>query len=208
MKKLAALVCTALVCAGALSASGGRIILNMYGNYLDMAKNDFTGQEGQGKVFFEAKAAVAVSGNLYLWASHGYLPMRDGWDGWDSKGSFNPDIRVERALGKRMIAGGCGFFVGYFEPRQIGVRVEAGICSVHHAIAATVREIGTSQFIRDEKSSQAAIGLRGSLSVTFGLVKSLFAEASAGYAYAPDKVDDVRSNLGGLHLALGVGIRL
>ncbi len=208
MKKLTALVFIALLSAGTLSAAGGRAILNLYGTALNVAENKFTGQEGGNKIYFEVKAAYAVSGNLYLWASHGQFPLRDSWQSWERKSSFAPDALVERKLGKRVIAGGGGLFIGYFEPGYFAVRAEAGVCHIANDIDAAVSSIATGQFIRSVEGRQRGIGARGGLAVTYGLFRSIFAEASAGYMYASDKIDGVRSNLGGLHLALGLGIQL
>ena len=57
-------------------------------------------------------------------------------------------------------------------------------------------------------AKQSGIGVRGDLALTYGLYKSIFGEVEVGYMYASDKIDGVRSNLGGFHLALGLGIRL
>ena len=46
----------------------------------------------------------------------------------------------------------------------------------------------------------------GSLGFTYGLVKNIYSEFSISYLYATDKRDDERYNLGGLKLALGIGI--
>jgi len=190
------------------TAANGKVILNVYGNCLSLAANDFTGQDSQFKAFLEAKAAFRVSGNLYVWASHGYFPMHDSWTGWDQKSSFDKDIRVDRTLGKRVIAGGCGFFMGYLEQSQMAVRVEAGICSISNAIDSTVRSIDTLKLVRNSEARQAGIGARGSLAFTYGLYRNVFAEASLGYMYAADTIDGVRSSLGGFHLSLGLGIVL
>ncbi len=208
MKKLAALFVVALLSSSVLSASGGRAILNLYGTALNVAENKFTGQDSRQKVFFEAKAALAVSGNLYLWASHGYFPIRDSWKSWERKSSFAPDAQYERRLGKRVIAGGGGLYLGYFEPGQLGVRVEAGVCHIANDIDATATFIESGQFIRSLEGRQSGIGARGNLSFTYGFYRSLFAEVSAGYLYAADKIEGVRSNLGGFHLALGLGMQL
>lgn len=208
MKKPMGLVLLLLLFSSIATAAGDRIILTLYGNCLNLAKNNYTGQASQYKVFFEAKAAVAVSGNIYLWASHGYFPLSDSWTAWDSKSSFAKDISVERTLGKRIISGGCGFFAGYFEQNQVAVRAEAGICSISNNIESTISAIDTGEFLRLESARQAGIGVRGNLAVTYGLYKNIFGELSMGYMYASDKIDNVRSNLGGLHLALGLGIQL
>ncbi len=208
MKKPIGLVLLVLLFSGVASAAGDRVILTLYGNYLNMAANNFTGQASQSKIFFEAKAAVAISGNIYLWASHGYFPLRDSWTGWDSKNSFDVDINMKRTLTKRVTAGGCGFFAGYFQENQIAIRTEVGICSISNDIESTISKIDSNIRLRSDSAKQSGIGVRGNLAFTYGLYKNIFAEASVGYMYASDKIDDVRSNLGGFHLALGLGIQL
>lgn len=208
MKKLAGLVFAVFLLSGAISAGDGRFIFNLYGTGLNMPANSFTGQASQQKVFFEAKAAVAFSGNIYLWGSHGYFPLRDSWSGWDSKNSFDKDINTERTLAKRIIAGGVGIFVGYFEQSQFAVRAEIGVCGITNDIDAKTSKLATAELIRSEESRQSGIGVRGDLAFTYGLYKSIFGEVAAGYMYASDKIAGVRSNLGGFHLALGLGIRL
>ena len=203
MKKLVGVVFAVILFSGLVSASDGRFIFNVYSNYMSLPANSFTGQASRQKVFFEAKAAVAVSGNVYLWASHGYFPLRDSWTGWESKNSFAKDINTERTLAKRIIAGGGGVYMGFFEPNQFAIRMELGICSISNKIDSTVSRLATSAFIRSEESRQSAIGVRGNLSFTYGFYKNIFAELSGGYMYAPDKIDTVRNNLGGFHLALG-----
>jgi len=208
MKKFAVLVFAVILFTGSISAAGGRFIFNLYSNYLSLPANSFTEQASRQKIFFEAKAAAAISGNIYLWASHGYFPLRDSWTGWGTKSSFAKDISTERKLAKRIIAGGGGVFFGYFEQNQFAVRTEIGICSITNVIEATVSSIATSEFIRSEESRQSGLGLRGNLAFTYGLYKNIFAEISGGYMLASDKIDDVRTNLGGFHLALGLGIQL
>lgn len=208
MKKPLGLVLLILLFSSMATAAGNRVILTLYGNYLNLPANSFTNQASQNKIFFEAKAAVAVSGNIYLWASHGYFPLHDSWTGWDSKSSFAKDINADRTLAKRIISGGCGVFMGYFEQGQFAVRTEIGICGITNVIDSTIRNIATTEFIRSEESRQSGIGVRANLAFTYGLYKNIFAEISGGYMYASDKIDGVRTNLGGFHLALGLGIQL
>jgi len=208
MKKSLCLVFVFLLFSGVAFAAGGKLIFNLYGNCLDLPANSFTGQDSQYKVFFEAKAAYMVQGNLYVWAGHGYFPLRDSWTSWSSKNSFASDIRVKRTLAKRIISGGCGFFAGYLEKDQIAVRAEIGICSIANVIDTTVSDIETDELLRAREDRQAGIGVRGNLAFTYGLYKNIFAELSVGYMYASDKIDGVRTNLGGLHLQLGLGINL
>lgn len=208
MKKLMVLVFAVLLFASTVTASRGKAILNLYGTTLSVAANSFTNQDSRYKVFPEIKAAYPVSGNLYLWASHGYAPLRDSWKSWDKKSSFTEDITVERTVAKRVVAGGCGFFIGYFEPKEFALRVEAGLCSIANAIDLEVSDIDTKQLIRTVSARQWGLGARGNLAFTYGLHKNVFAELSLGYMFASDKIDSVRSSLGGFHLALGLGIQL
>ncbi len=208
MKKLAALFVVALLCSAVLPASGGRAILNLYGTGLKVAQNNFTEQQRRDKAYFEVKAAVAFSGNLYLWASHGYFPMRDSWKDWDSKGSFDPDLDVNRKLGKRIIAGGCGAYMGYFEPGQFAVRAEAGVCHVANDITTVSSYVADGETLRTVEARQRAIGGRASLAFTYGLYRSVFTELALGYTLAPSTTSGKRSNLGGVHVALGLGIQL
>jgi len=208
MKKPIGVVLLILLFSSIATAAGNRVILTLYGNCLHLPANSFTSQDSQYKVFFEAKAAVTISGNIYLWASHGYFPLRDNWTGWDSKSSFAKDMIVERTLAKRIISGGCGFFAGFFEQNQIAVRAEIGICAITNVIDSTINNIATAKFLRAEEARQAGIGIRGNMAFTYGLYKNFFGEVSLGYMYAADKIDNVRNNLGGFHLALGLGIQL
>lgn len=208
MKKSLCSVLLLLLFSGSAFAAGGKLVFNLYGNIMDLPANSLTGQESQYKIYFEAKAAYLVHGNLYLWASHGYFPLRESWQGWSSKNSFVPDISLERTLAKRIISGGCGFFAGYFAKDQLGMRAEIGFCSIGNDIELTTRDLDTNGFLFSEAVRQAGIGVRGNLAFTYGLYKNVFGELSLGYMYAAKKLDEVRNNLGGLHLQLGLGINL
>ncbi len=208
MKKSLCSVLLLIIFTGSAFAAGGKIIFNLYGNCLDLPANSLTGQDSQYKIYFEAKAAYLVRGNLYLWASHGYFPLHESWTGWSSKKVFDKDISVERTLAKRIISGGCGFFAGYLSEGQLAVRAEIGICSIANDIDSTTSTLDTNGFLFAETARQAGIGVRGNLAFTYGLHKNIFGELSVGYMYASEKIDTVRNNLGGLHLQLGLGINL
>ncbi|HSQ34655.1 MAG TPA: hypothetical protein VLQ89_01570 [Candidatus Binatia bacterium] len=208
MKKSLCSVLLLFILSGTAFAAGGKLVFNLYGNIMDLPANSVTGQDSQYKIYFEAKAAYMVRGNFYLWASHGYFPLRDAWTSWSSKASFAQDISVERTLAKRILSGGGGFFAGYFAKDQLAVRGEIGVCSIANDIDSTTSTIATNGFLFAETVRQAAIGVRGNLSFTYGLYKNVFGELSVGYMYAVKKLDDVRNNLGGLHLQLGLGINL
>jgi len=208
MKKLMVLVFAVFLLTNTVAAARGKAILNLYGTTLSVAANSFTNQDSRYKVFPEIKAAFPISGNLYLWVSHGYAPLRDSWKDWDKKSSFAADVSMERTVAKRVVAGGCGFFIGYFEPGEFAVRVEAGLCSIANAIDLKISDIDTEQLIRTASARQWGLGARSNLAFTYGLYKNIFAEVSLGYMYAADTIDSVRSKLGGFHLALGLGMQL
>jgi len=208
MKKLAGLIFVVFLFSGIVSAANGKVMLNLYGSFLSLAENSYTDQASRNKVYFETKAAARISGNFYIWASHGYFPLHDSWDDWTSKAVFAADISVERTLSKRVVAAGCGFFAGYFEQNQVAIRTEVGICSITNDIESKISDIHTGEFLHTESAGQSGIGVRANLAVTCGLYKKIFGEIEAGFMYASDKIDAVRSNLGGFHLALGLGIQL
>lgn len=197
-----------LLFSGVLSASDTKFILTLHGNYLNVADNTFTSQTGKKKIYAEGKAAVTFYQNLYVWGSYGAFPIDDTLTNWSSKAAFDPDISVARVLEKRVISGGAGFFIGYLEPQEISVKAEIGVCSITNTIDSTSTNVNTKAFIRTAEAKQTGIGLRGNFGVTYGLYKNLFAEISIGYMYSADTIDSVRSKLGGLHYALGLGIRL
>jgi len=208
MKKLLCLFFVIFLIAGSVYAASGRIIFNVYGNGINLPENSFTDQESLYKMYFEAKAAFKIWTNLYVWASHGYLPIHDEWTGWSSKNSFAKDISVERTLGKRIVAGGLGYYAGFLRKDQFAMRFDAGVCSITNNIDQETSDIHSNQLMHSETTKQAAIGLRGNLAITYGFYKKFFAEISGGYMYVYDTIDDVRTNLGGWVLQLGLGINL
>jgi len=208
MKKSLGLVLLVFLFSASAFAAGGKLIFNLYGDIMDLPANNFTGQDSQFKIFYEAKAAYLVSGNLYMWASHGYFPLNDSWADWSSKNSFTQDIHVERTVAKRIIAGGCGFFAGYLREEQFAVRGEIGLCSIANDIDSTTSDINSNAILHAEAVKQAGIGLRANLAFTYGLYKNIFGELAIGYMYASDTINDVRSSLGGWHLQIGLGISL
>lgn len=208
MKKSLGVVLLLCLFSTSAFAAGGKLIFNLYGNCMDLPANNYTGQESQFKVFFEAKAAYLLAGNLYVWASHGYFPLNESWADWSSKNAFAQDINVERTVGKRIIAGGFGFFAGYLREQQLAVRLEAGVCSIANTIDKSTSDIITNALIRSETVRQAGIGLRANLAFTYGLYKNVFAELAVGYMHAAATVDTISSSLGGWHLQMGLGINL
>jgi hypothetical protein len=208
MKKSLSLVFFLILICGSLFPADGRIIFNIYGDGINVPENDFTDQESLYKVFFEAKAAVKVWTNLYGWASYGYLPIHEEWTGWNSKNSFEKDIQVERRLGKRVISGGLGYYAGFLQKDQFAVRLDVGVCSITNRVEKETSALDTRRLLISETAQQSALGLRGTLAFTYGFYKNFFAELSGGYLYAVDTIDDVKTNLGGWVLQVGLGINL
>jgi hypothetical protein len=208
MKRVVLFIGVILLFAGVVTASGTKFIFTLHGNYLNVADNTFTSQTGKKKIYAEGKAAVTIYENLYVWGSYGLAPIHDTLSQWSSKATFDADISVARVLEKRVISGGVGFFIGYLEPQEVSLMAELGVCDITNVIDSTFSNVNTSAVIRTEAARQTGLGFRGSLGVTYGLFKNLFAEISIGYMYSADTIDSVRSKLGGLHYAIGLGIRL
>jgi hypothetical protein len=208
MKKSLGVVFLVFLFSTSVFAAGGKLIFNLYGDVLSLPANNYTGQDSQFKIFFEAKAAYLLAGNLYVWASHGYFPIHESWADWSSKNAFSQDINVERTVAKRIIAGGLGFFAGYLHEQQFAIRMEAGICSIANTIDKSISDITTNALLRTEAVRQAGIGLRANLAFTYGLYKNVFAELALGYMHASNTIDNISSSLGGWHLQMGLGINL
>ncbi|MCX6557536.1 MAG: hypothetical protein NTW95_08940 [Candidatus Aminicenantes bacterium] len=208
MKKSLGVVLLVFLFSASAFAAGGKLIFNLYGDCMSLPANNYTGQAKQYKIFYEAKAAYLLVGNLYVWGSHGYFPLNESWADWSSKNAFTQDINVERTVAKRIIAGGLGFFAGYLREQQLAIRAEIGICSIANTIDKSTSDITTNALLSTETVRQAGIGLRANLAFTYGLYKNIFGELAIGYMHAADTIDNISSSLGGWHLQLGLGINL
>ncbi len=207
MKRLSLyLVCAVLLLAFPLAAKT-KLILTVDGNYLQVAKNNYTEQAGQGKLFAEGKIAVTFFQNMYVWAGYGSLPLRDSVTEWSGKGAFEKDIWVDRTVTKRVASAGIGYFVGYLRQSQFAVKLELGVCRIANTIDGSLLDIDTREFIRSRSEKQTGTGYRFSLGGTYGLFRNLFAGVTVGVLYAGKSLDSVRSNLGGLQMAVGLGLR-
>lgn len=177
------------------------------GNYMDVEDTDFGSRYGEQKYFPEGKLSFRLTGNLYFWTSFGYFSTSYTWDQWSNKGIPIADLEGKSVTKKSIFAGGLGYYIGYLTPGQFSVKLELGVCSVRDAIEDTATLLATNQVVELEEDKKSAVGFRGNFGVTYGLFSRIFAEASLGYIYAADKIDDERMNLGGLRASIGLGIR-
>ncbi len=199
---------TAMMLWFSLFASAQNFVFTVGGNYLSPADSEFKTRFGDTKYYPEGKIALRFSGNLYLWGSCGFFSTRYNWVEWSNKGVINADIEAKDVLDKLIISGGVGYAMGFIRPHDFSVRVEVGACSITDSVETTKNDMDSEAIVSVTENKESGIGFRGNLGITYGLYKNFFAEISAGFLYATDKVNDKRVNLGGFRLALGLGIAL
>jgi hypothetical protein len=205
MKKTLVFIALMLITTLFISAKNFRF--TVYCDYFSAADTTYKEEYGGRKFFPEAKLSFRVKGHFYLWGSGGFLPASYKWDEWSNKGVVNPDIEGKNASRKFFLSGGLGYWVGYFDKSELALKLELGACSTGTTVKITTDNTASNQNIRSEKNTEWGIGVRGNLGVTYGLLKSVFAEASIGYLYVWNKRDEEYINDGGLRLAIGLGVK-
>jgi hypothetical protein len=205
MKKIFLILVLAVLVPAAAYAETFTIIVG--GNFMSVEDSDYGARYGKQKYFPEGKLSLRVSGNFYLWASFGYFSTSFKWDQWSNKGVSETDVQGKSVDKKSIFAGGLGFYIGYLNPGQFSVKLEAGVCSVSDSIKDTATFKDGGALLNSADSDRSAFGFRGNLGVTYGLFKNIFAEATFGYIFAPTKINETRENLGGLRASFGLGIK-
>jgi hypothetical protein len=190
-----------------LSVSAERFTFTIGGSYMSLADAEYGAKYGDQKYFPEGKLSFRFMGNFYLWGSFGLLSSKFTWKQWSNKGVAEADLEGKSVADKHITAGGIGYYIGYIAPGEISLKLETGICMVSDTIEDSTTRLDNNQTASLEESKKSAVGFRGNFGVTYGLFKSIFAEVSIGYIYAPDKVEDTRVNLGGLRASLGLGLK-
>jgi len=193
--------------SASVQAAGAKLTFTVYGNYFSIADAAYKAKYKSSAFFPEAKATLSFSGNFYLWASYGLFSANYQWTEWSNKGVIEADVAGESIIDKRIVSGGLGFFIGYLEKSQFGVRFELGACNIVNDIEDTKLMIGSNAFVSRELDKQSGTGFRINLGVTYGLTKNLFSEIAIGYLLANDKIDGNRINLGGFRTSVGLGFR-
>lgn len=186
--------------------SAQSIMITVEGNYYSPGDSGFKKIYGKSKYFPEGKIALRLFGNVYIWGSCGFFSTSYNWPEWSNKGVIESDIEGENVFDKLIISGGVGYYLGFIRPNDFAIKLEVGACSITNSIDATKTMRDSGEIVSFSEREESGIGLRGNLGVSYGLLKNIFAEASVGYLYVTDKVDDKRINLGGLRLSLGLGV--
>jgi len=206
MNKKILIFCLATLLFSLFLSADNNFVFIIGGNYYTAADSNFKDMFGKKKYFPEGKLAVRLTGNLYIWGSCGYFSTTYRWNAWSNKGVLESDIEGKRTLDKLIISGGLGYYAGFLRKNDISVRLELGACRITNTIETTKNNIVTGEITNIEEEDEEGIGIRGNIGVTYGLYKTIFAEASLGYMYAQDTIDDEKINLGGFKLSLGLGI--
>ena len=183
------------------------LFLILRGNLLSMADDSFADDYGKERIVPEAKVALRVRGNIYIWGGFFWLSGSDEWNEWTQKSLVEPDIRWTRTLTKTNYALGLGYFAGLTDPGQIGIRLEVGFCS--QSQNETSQEYLLTSGTEGERIeiTDSAIGGLVDLGAMYSLKRWLFAELSAAFVYLPKKVDEETVNWGGFKIGVGLGLR-
>jgi hypothetical protein len=205
IKKTLIFILLAFLISWVVSAETFTLVVS--GSYLSTDDDAYTTKYGGKKYYPEGKLTLRFSGNLYLWGSFGYLSSKYTWEEWSNKGVILADVDGKSVSDKLTFAGGIGYYVGYLRPGDFSIKLEAGVCSISDKSVDTTSMKASGQTVSTTDDKKTGFGFRGNLGVTYGLMKNIFAEISLGYMYAPDKIDDVRVNLGGLRASLGIGLK-
>ena len=182
------------------------VILSVSGSRISIADSEDKLLYGGTGYFPEGKIALRFKGNVYLWGSLGLLSTSYDWREWSNKGVVEADIQGENVLDKLIISGGLGYYLGFLRKSDFSIRFELGACRISNSIELSKNTIRTNEPDSVEEQKEAGLGIRGNVGVTYGIYKNLFVEVSGGYLFATDKVDKKRVKLGGLQLAMGLGL--
>ncbi len=185
--------------------------LTLKGAYLPSEDDAYIDLYDKAKYAPEGEIEIRFSGNFYFWGSYCLVTGNSEWPEWSSKSLVDPDFRWEITSSKHLVAFGAGYFIGLNEPGEISIKLEAGVCLIiNNDVSDKFLEV--SNTITDtitEKTTK--IGAIGEMGATYGLWKSLFAEASVAYIYSTETrlIDDeeTRVQLGGLKIGVGLGIK-
>lgn len=189
-----------------ITSMAKRVIISIRGNYLSGTDSSYKNLYEGKKYFPEGKIAFSFTGNLYVWANYGLLPASAEWSDWSNKEVIDPDLNVKTKSTKHFMSGGIGFRLGYLNPGEISIKLEAGMCKIRHREITKEYKIGSDKGTERGNRTTSGIGFHVELGVTYGLIKNIFAEISAGYLYATDKINEESVKLGGFKLGLGIGI--
>jgi hypothetical protein len=206
MKRVLILTLIFLSLAIYLPAAGKNLVITVSGNYFSVANTEFKQQYGNTRIFPEGKIALRLKWNIFLWGSYGLISNRFDWKEWSNKGLVAADREGESVSEKMVYSAGLGYYAGYLEPSKFSIRLEVGACSITHNIETQLNQVGSGEIIESEEKKESGIGIRGTFGITFGLLKNLFSEATIGYIWVTDKVDDERINLGGFRASVGLGL--
>jgi hypothetical protein len=190
-----------------MGVSAKNLTLSLNGNYMTVVDREFKTLYGGKKFFPEAKLTLKFTGNLYFWGSFGFLSSSYTWQEWSNKGVPLADLSGKSVVNKTMISGGLGYYVGYIEPGNFAINLELGVCNISNHYKDTTKRIVDKQITKETTKKENGLGLRANFGVTYGFDKNLYSEVSIGYLFATDTVDTSRVELGGLRLALGIGLK-
>lgn len=157
--------------------------VSVTGSYLMSSDSGFKDIYGNGHIYPEIKAGIKIFKGFYSWVGYGFL---------SASGETLEYLKEEARTTQQFFSVGAGYKL----PGKSGIKVEAGLFSVHWKEEAM-----------EEESSGSAFGFRIDSSILFDIGKSFFFEITAGYLHASDSVDNISIKLGGIKAGAGLGLK-
>lgn len=188
MKRLLVLfLIIAILLPGILSGteSGKKMFVEFQGNMVFPSDGNFKDIYGTSAIYIRGKSGYKIIGDLYLFFGCGVLNI-----------TGETPILKEEAKAKQKI---CIFGAGYEGSisKKISYRLEGGGSNFSYTEEAL-----------DEKVTGSKLGIMVNGSIVFDFSDRFYADFSVGYIGASDSVEGVGIKLGGIHTALGIGIRI
>lgn len=165
-------------------AEDGKFMVTLTGNLLVSSDTDFKEIYGSGNFCPEIKAAYKISGDFYLWTGYSFLSIT---------GTI-PVIEEEAKSKQSFLSIGTGYYGKVIN--DLAYKAEIGIFHISYREEAMETEVNGS-----------AIGFRIEGALHYPVIKNLFAEATLGYMYASDKINDISVKLGGLKTGIALTIK-
>jgi hypothetical protein len=200
------LIFALVIILGSVFISGQNVMLTISGNRMSLADSEDKALYGSSSYFPEGKLAFRIKGNFYLWGSIGFFTSRYNWTEWSNKGVIDADLDGKNVQDKLIISGGLGYYVGFLRKSDISLKLELGACKITNSITSKKTFHATDEILITRDTKESGIGIRGNLGITYGIFKNIFAEITAGYLYATDRIDGDKIKLGGFQLTLGLGL--
>lgn len=163
-----------------LKAQEEKFMITFSGNLLLSSDLDFKDIYGKGNFFPEIKVSYKVYKGLFLWSGFGFL---------STTGTI-PVLEEEASSKQNFFSLGAGYSNKIMN--ELAFKAEVGLfLASYEEEAMEIEENGS------------AIGFRIEGALLYPVIKNLFVEATLGYMFGTDEINDLSIKLGGLKAGFG-----